>query len=210
MIFLTGELALALRKADEARDAFLRLAIPPVGQDTNAVTDGYDLRVRLALTEIHRRDLIAAEDHLKRAVAFDPGSAGATGLLVELLGDASWHGSRDEDRLRAIAATLQLEPMHAKLARELVFGLARRGRVAQVVEAAPLAIFIEPGLPALHAAYGRALAATGRHAAAAAALERALALGPSADDEPDLRVLLHAMQLKLSGQHPASQGRQRR
>ena len=150
-----------------------------------------------SLAEIHRRDLAAAEAHLKRAIAFDPESAEATGLLVELLGDPAWHGSRDDDRLSAVGATLRLEPLHATLARELVFGLGRRGRSAEVVEAAPLAIFIEPGLWALHAAHGRALAATSKNAAAAAALERALALGPPPDDTPEIRRILADTYLKL-------------
>jgi tetratricopeptide (TPR) repeat protein len=197
-VFLAGELALALRKADEARDAFLNLLARPADEgDTPAGSDGYDVRVRLALAEIHRHDLAAAEGHLRRAIAFDPDSAEATGLLVELLGDPAWHGSRDDDRLAAIAATLRLEPMHANLAKELVFGLGRRGRVAQLIEAAPLAIFIDPGSPALHAALGRALATTGRLAAAAAELTTALALGPPADDVDEIRRLLAATQLKL-------------
>ena len=99
-----------------------------------------------------------------------------------------------------------LEPLHAGLARELVFGLARRGRLSEVIEAAPLAIFIEPGLPALHAALGRALAQTGQSRAAAAALECALALGPTDKEQAELRQLLNATYLKLGDPraHPAA------
>jgi tetratricopeptide (TPR) repeat protein len=197
-MFLAGELALALRNADDAREAFSSLLARPADDgESPASSDGYDVRVRLALAEIHRHDLAAAEDHLRRAIAFDPDSAEATGLLVELLGDPTWHGSRDDDRLSAIAATLRLEPLHALLAKELVYGLGRRGRVAQLIEAAPLAIFIDPGAPALHAALGRALATTGRLAAAAAELTIALTLGPPADDVDEIKRLLAATNLRL-------------
>jgi len=131
-------------------------------------------------------------------MTFDPGSAEATGLMVELLGDAAWHGSRDEDSLHEIAATLRLEPIHAALARELVFGLARRGRVAEVVEAAPFAIFIEPGLAVAHAMLGRALAEKGQPAAAVASLERALALGEGGEDQVEIRRLLAALYRRLN------------
>lgn len=215
VLFATGELALASRNADEARAAFLGLLAfaPNGGNDSGGSAraegpharadsevgdgDGYDVRVRLALAEIHLGDLPAAEAHLKRAITFDPGSAEATGLMVELLGDPAWHGSRDEDRLRAIRATLRLEPLHAGLARELVFGLARRGRLSEVIDAAPLAIFIEPGLSALHAALGRALAQTGQPRAAAAALECALALGPADKERAELQQLLDTTYVKL-------------
>ncbi len=217
VVFATGELALALGNADQARAAFLRLLAPPrlsctdgaataltSSRDAGEVTeaceagdggDGYDVRIRLARAEIRRGALPAAETHLRRAMAFDPGSAEATGLMVELLGDPAWHGSRDEDRLRAIHATLRLEPSHAGLARELVLGLARRGRLSEVIEAAQLAIFIEPGLPDLHAALGRALAQTGQPHAAAAALECALALGSDGKQQAELRQLLQAVKL---------------
>jgi tetratricopeptide (TPR) repeat protein len=226
VLFLRGEIALALRDADEARGAFLRmLALAGRTGDGDGTShgdnpgtadasgaDGYDVRVRLALAEIHRGDPLAAENHLRRAIAFDPGSAEATGLLVEVLGDPSWRGSRYEDRLRAIASTLRLEPLHAELATELVLGLARRGHVAEVIEAAPLAIFIRPGMPALHAALGRALAQTGKSAAAVGALERALALGAAPDEAAEIRheirQILAEIQLTRGnppGQSPAHQ-----
>jgi tetratricopeptide (TPR) repeat protein len=221
VMFLTGELALALRKADQAREAFLKmLAESPVeglrpdrpGSDGHTQflgADGYDLRVRLALVEIHRRDLAAAEQHIRRAMAFDPDNAEASGLLVELLGDPAWQGKRDDDRLLAIATTLRLEPLHAKLARELVFGLVHRGRALELLEAAPLAIFIEPDLPALHLALGRALAATGKQAAAATELELALALEPPPGDEAEIRNLLRAVRLKLGDSRRATESSKR-
>ena len=47
-----------------------------------------------------------------------------------------------------------------------------------VVELAPIAIFIDPADADLHAALGRALAATGKSAAAAVAFEHALYIEP--------------------------------
>jgi tetratricopeptide (TPR) repeat protein len=204
VLFLAGELALAAMRADDAREAFLALLnAPPEQGSAPPGADGYDLRVRLALAEIHRNDLKAAEEHLRRAVAFDPHSTEAVHLLIELLGDASWRGARDEDRLDAIATMLHLEPLHAKLARELVFGLARRGRAAATVEAATLAIFIEPAVPELHAALARALVAVGKTNDAATAIERALALGPPPEQQSELRRLLTTSGIKPRRERPA-------
>ena len=59
-----------------------------------------------------------------------------------------------------------------------MLGEAKAGHPARVTELAPIAIFIDPANPDLHAALGRALTATGKTAAGAAALERALVFGP--------------------------------
>jgi cellulose synthase operon protein C len=171
-LFLSGELALAARQAEPAVAAFEKLlAIPG--------HDGYDVRVRLALAEIHRKHADAAEAHLRRAIAFDPARVEPRALLVELYGESH----RDAERLVEMDAALALEPQSAKLAKELVLGLGRAGRAGRVVEVAPIAIFIDPGDADLHAAYGRALAATGKPAAAVVALEHALLFQPAEPGE---------------------------
>ncbi|HTA20250.1 MAG TPA: tetratricopeptide repeat protein, partial [Polyangia bacterium] len=63
-------------------------------------------------------------------------------------------------------------------AKELVLASARAGRSSRVAWAAPIAIFIDPADADVHAALGRALAATGQPSAAAAAFERALLFHP--------------------------------
>lgn len=163
ILFLTGELALASREAEPAVAAFERLLA--MGEH-----DGYDLRVRLALAEIHRKNPGAAEQHLRRAIAFDPTRVEPHALLVELYTDEH----READKLAEMDAALALEPQSAKLSKELVLGLGRAQRMSRVVDVAPIAIFIDPADPDLHAALGRALAATGKPAAAAAAFEEAL------------------------------------
>ena len=85
---------------------------------------------------------------------------------------------RTADRLAALAAALRLDPQTDRVAKEVVLGEAKAGRSARVAELAPIAIFIDPANADLHAALGRALAATGKTAAGAAALERALLFGP--------------------------------
>ena len=168
-LFLTGEIALARRDADAAVAAFeglLDLAPPR--------HDGYDVRVRLALAEIHRKRPAVAAEHLRRAVAFDPSRVEPQALLAELYGSEN----RTEDRLAALEAALRLDPQTDAVAKEVVFGLAKLGRSSRVVELAPIALFIDPADPDLHATLGRALAATGQGAAGAAALERALLFGP--------------------------------
>ena len=85
---------------------------------------------------------------------------------------------RTADRLAELAAAIRLDPQTDRVAKEVVLGEAKAGRSARVAELAPIAIFIDPANADLHAALGRALAATGKTAAGAAALERALLFGP--------------------------------
>ena len=85
---------------------------------------------------------------------------------------------RTADRLVELAAAIRLDPQTDRVAKEVVLGEAKAGRSARVAELAPIAIFIDPANADLHAALGRALAATGKTAAGAAALERALLFGP--------------------------------
>jgi tetratricopeptide (TPR) repeat protein len=193
VLFLTGELALGRRDADAALGAFSALlALQPPSQD------GYDVRVRLALAEIHRKNPAAAEAHLLKAVAFDPSRVEPHALLAELYGDQR----RDADRGAEIEASLRLEAQTAAPAKELVLTSARAGRTSRVLAAAPIAIFIDPADPDLHAAYGRALLATGSAAAAAAAFERALLFNP--EDPRSLHLTLAEVYTKLGDQTKAS------
>jgi tetratricopeptide (TPR) repeat protein len=168
-LFLAGEIALARRDADAAVAAFEGLL--DVGPPRH---DGYDVRVRLGLAELHRKRPDAAAEHLRRAAAFDPIRVEPHALLAELYGSQQ----RKDDRLAALEAAVRLDPQSDTVAKELVFGVAKAGRSTRVLELAPIAIFIDPADPDLHAALGRALAATGKTAAAAAALERALVFRP--------------------------------
>jgi tetratricopeptide (TPR) repeat protein len=177
--FLTGEMALGRRDADAAVAAFEGLlALDPPRHD------GYDVRVRLALAEIHRHRPAAAEDHLRRAIAFDPARVEPHALLAELYG----HAQRQPDRLAELEAALRLDPQTDAVAKEAVLAAAKAKQSGRVLELAPIAIFIDPGDPDLHAALGRALAATGKPAAAADAFERALAL-----EAPDAASLHRAL-----------------
>jgi tetratricopeptide (TPR) repeat protein len=167
--FLAGELALAAQDAAAAAAAFTGvLALGPA-------FDGYDVRVRLALAELHRNELAATEAHLRRAIAFDESRVEPHALLAELYAQ---HG-READRAKELEAALALEPQNARRAKELVLASARAGRSARVLAAAPIAIFIDPADPDVHAALGRALAATGQAAPAARAFELALLFHPS-------------------------------
>ncbi len=96
ILFLTGELALADRQAEPAVAAFERLLA--LGGH-----DGYDVRVRLALAEIHRKNAAAAEQHLRRAIAFDPTRVEPHALLVELYGEQR----READQLAEMDAALR-------------------------------------------------------------------------------------------------------
>jgi tetratricopeptide (TPR) repeat protein len=168
-LFVAGELALRRRDAAGAVAAFEGLlALDPP-------RDGYDVRVRLALAEIHRKNPAAAEAHLKRAVAFDPTRVEPHALLVELFGEQH----RPDDRAAEMQAALALEAQNATLAKELVLASARAGRAGQVLASAPVAVFIDPADADIHAAWGRALAATGKLAPGAGELERALLFQPA-------------------------------
>jgi tetratricopeptide (TPR) repeat protein len=176
--FLAGEIALGAQDAASAVAAFGGvLALGPA-------YDGYDVRVRLALAELHENDLAATETNLRRAVAFDGTRVEPHALLAELFAQ---HG-READRADELEAALALEPQNAARAKELVLASARAGRSARVVAAAPIAIFIDPADADVHAALARALAATGQPALAARAYERALLFRP-ADAAPIHRAL---------------------
>ena len=169
-LFLAGEIALARRDAEAAIAAFEGLldAAP-------ASHDGYDVQVRLALAEIHRKRQAAAEAHLRRAVDFDPTRVEPHALLAELYGTEQ----RAADQLTELEAAFRLDPQNDSVAKQIVFNEARTGRPGRVLEFAPIAIFIDPADADLQAALGRALAATGKTAAAANAFERALVFHPA-------------------------------
>ncbi|HTA21450.1 MAG TPA: hypothetical protein VK989_19290, partial [Polyangia bacterium] len=151
VFFLAGELALGAQDAAAAAAAFTgMLTLGPR-------FDGYDVRVRLALADLHLGDLAATETHLRRAIAFDDTRVEPHALLAELFAQ---HG-RDADRAAELEAALALEPQNATRAKELVLASARAGRSSRVAWAAPIAIFIDPADADVHAALGRALAATG-------------------------------------------------
>jgi len=169
-LFLAAEIALARRDADAAIAALRGLL--SVGPSPR---DGYDVQVRLGLAEIHRKDLLAAEAHLRHAVDFVPTRVEPRALLAELYGDQE----RKPDRLTALEGALQLDPMNDAVAKEVVLGEARAGHPDRVVAYGPIAIFIDPADADLHAALGRALAATGKSAAAAVAFEHALVFQPT-------------------------------
>jgi Tfp pilus assembly protein PilF len=187
MHFLAAELALARRDADAAIMALQAL----LGLGAPASHDGYDVRVRLALAEVHRRNGAEAEAHLRRAVAFDDTRVEPHGLLAELFADQH----READRLAELEAVLRLEPQNAALAKELVLGSARAGRSARVLWAAPVAVFIDPADADVHAALGRALVATGQPTAAALVFERALLFHPV--DGAALHAILAELYSKL-------------
>ena len=169
-LFLAAEIALARRDADAAIAALRGLlSLGP------SPRDGYDVQVRLGLAEIHRKDLLAAEAHLRHAVDFVPTRVEPRALLAELYGDQQ----RTPDRLAALEGALRLDPMNDAVAKEVVLGEARAGHPDRVIEYGPIAIFIDPADADLHAALGRALAATGKSAAAAVAFEHALAFQPA-------------------------------
>ena len=169
-LFLAAEIALARRDADAAIAALRGLlSLGP------SPRDGYDVQVRLGLAEIHRKDLLAAEAHLRHAVDFVPTRVEPRALLAELYGDQQ----RKPDRLAALEGALRLDPMNDAVAKEVVLGEARAGHPDRVVEYGPIAIFIDPADADLHAALGRALAATGKSAAAAVAFEHALVFQPA-------------------------------
>ena len=135
--------------------------------------DGYDVRVRLALAEIHRKRRRRRRDPpaprhraaIPRASSRRPcwpscyGADAAQGRAAG--GAGGGPAARAPDR----------QPGQGGGARA-----ARAGRTARVLELAPIADLHRSGRPDLHAALGRALAATGKPAAAAAAFERALRL----------------------------------
>jgi tetratricopeptide (TPR) repeat protein len=169
VFFLAGELALGAQDAEAAAAAFGGILA------LGAAFDGYDVRVRLALAELHRRDLGATENHLRRAATFDDTRVEPHALLAELFAQ---HG-READRAVELEAALRLDPQNATRAKELVLASAREGRGARTIWAAEVATFLDPADADVHAAAGRAHAAAGQPANAARAFERALLFHPA-------------------------------
>ena len=169
-LFLAAEIALARRDADAAIAALQGLlSLGP------SPRDGYDVQVRLGLAEIHRKDLArrrgapAARGRLRSDAGRAPGPPGRA--LRRPAAQA-----RSADCARGSAATRS----HERRGRQ--GGRPRRGRrrtSGTRRRIAPIAIFIDPADGNLHAALGRALAATGKSAAAAVAFEHALVFQPA-------------------------------
>ncbi len=133
----------------------------------------YEQARKAGLEAVRAGDKSAALKQLRAAVAAAPSSIEAKVLLAEHLaamGD-------DEAQLALETEILRLEPQSLTLAKRVVLGHARAGRVDQTAELAKAALFIDPDDPDLYAAQGRALAAQGKNKEAAAALERALQFG---------------------------------
>jgi tetratricopeptide (TPR) repeat protein len=174
--FLAAEVALATDHPAEARRALAALV--------ERGLDGYDVELRLGLAAVRLKDQVAAEAHLRKAVAFAPKSVEARTLLAEHLGALG----RAEERLALETDVLRLEPQSARLAKGVALGHGRAGRAGPAAEAAGMAIFIDPDDPELHAALGRALVAQGKPIEGVRALELALSFSPE-DPRPLHRTL---------------------
>jgi predicted Zn-dependent protease len=174
--FLAAELALEGDEPERARRELLALR--------RLVPASYDLEVRLGLASVQLKDADAALTHFRAAADLAPGSVEARTLLAEQLRAMG----KEEDRLKVETEILRLEPQTAALAKRVVLGHARSGRVGLASELGRLALFIDPDDPDLHAVLGRALAAQDRPGPAARAFEQALLFGP-VDPRPLHRAL---------------------
>lgn len=128
-----------------------------------------------------------AEAALRRALELRPEAIAPLVLLAQVLAEAG----RDDERVDLETRLLRAEPQDGALARRLAVEHARRGRIEEAAALAEIAIFIDPDDAEAHAARGRALAALGRKAEAAAALQRALTFGSA--DASAIRLLLQQL-----------------
>src|SRR5262249_40106777 len=151
-----------------------RAAADQLGALVSRGHDGYDVRERLALAALRLHDRTGAEAHLRRAIQLAPTRLEPHVLLAELLGELG----REQEKTAEEEAALRLEPQNAGLAKRVVLESARAGRLGTVLELGPIALFIDPADPDLHAAYARALAGQGKTREAVAAFERALLFSP--------------------------------
>jgi predicted Zn-dependent protease len=174
--FLEADLALESDDADRARRELLALK--------RRGLQGYDIEIRLGLAAVRLRDAETALSHFRSATELAPGSVEAKTLLAEQLHSMG----KEDERLTVETELLRLEPQTAALAKRVVLGHARAGRVGLAAELGRMALYIDPDDPDLHAALGRALAAQDKPMLAARALEQALLFGPS-DARPLHRAL---------------------
>ena len=161
-LFLTGEIALARAR---------RRARPWPRSRGCWTLDPAARRLRRARAAGAGRDPPQAtrpppRRHLRRAIDLRSDARRA----ARAAGRALRRQQRTADRLVELEAALRLEPQTDAVAKEVVLGRRGRGASARVVELGPIAIFIDPADPDLHAALGRALAATGKPAAGGRAL----------------------------------------
>jgi tetratricopeptide (TPR) repeat protein len=174
--FLSADLALEGDDAERARRELLALK--------KRGLEGYDLEVRLGLAAVRLKEGEVALSHFRAAAELAPGSVEAKTMLAEQLRIMG----KEDERLAVETEVLRLEPQTAALAKRVVLGHARAGRVDQAADLGRLALYIDPDDPDLHAALGRALAAQDKPTLAARALEQALLFGP-----PDPRPLHRAL-----------------
>ncbi len=174
--FLAADLALESDETERAQRELLALK--------RRGLQGYDIEVRLGLAAVRLRDGAGALAHFRAAVELAPGSVEGKTMLAEQLRILG----KEDERLAVETELLRLEPQTAALAKRVVLGHARAGRVDQAAELGRTALFIDPDDPDLHAALGRALAAQDKPGPAARALEQALLFGP-ADPRPLHRAL---------------------
>ena len=169
-----------LGRLDERFRADLEQRLAPVRAQLRA----YEQARQAGLQAVRAGERTAALKHLRAAVAAAPSSVEAKALLAEHLAAMG----EEEARLAVETDILRLEPQSLTLAKRVVLGHARAGKVDQTAELAQAALFIDPDDPDLYAAQGRALVAQGKDKEAAAALERALQFG-IADPVPIHRAL---------------------
>jgi predicted Zn-dependent protease len=174
--FLSADLALEGDEPERARRELLALK--------RGGRPSYDVEIRLGLAAVMLKDGPAALAHFQAAVELAPGSVEAKTLLAEQLRTLG----RDEERLQVETEILRMEPQNAALAKRVVLGHARAGRVGAAADLGQVALHVDPDDPDLHAAVGRALAAQDKPVPAARALEQALLFGPT-DPRPLHRAL---------------------
>jgi Tfp pilus assembly protein PilF len=118
--------------------------------------DGYDLRMDLGQLAKASRDVTGAKAHFEKAHAFDPTQVGALQQLAKLALD-------NKDDVAAVAylkQILALDQNDATAATYLVEKSRALGKTKDVLEYAPVAIFIAPTVPNLHLWYAEALLST--------------------------------------------------
>jgi tetratricopeptide (TPR) repeat protein len=164
--------------------------------------DGYDVQLRRALAALRGGDRQGLERHLLRASALAPGRVEPRALLAEHFRAAG----RADARAGVILELARLDPQSGRVAKEALADSARAGRPGAVVDLAPMALFIDPDDPEVHAAHGRALAELGKTTDAARALELALAFTPR--DPPALHRLAAALYDRLGETRRAAAHRQ--
>ncbi|MDX2020589.1 MAG: tetratricopeptide repeat protein [Deltaproteobacteria bacterium] len=158
--------------------------------------EGYDVRLKLAMAAMRAGNTGEAQVNLQKAVQLVPEEV--EGWMF--LGEALTQAGKPREALAARIRAFLLDAQNGRQAVDLLQACERVNAMDLVLLLAPWVVQVMPGDPHVHALYGRALTAVGRHREAITEFSHALAFGePNA---AEIRVTLEQLHRRLGDVRP--------